>query len=1133
MKLEKEVILRFPFSDPHQQQIYSGLEDIVGPGPAAFYYDACFLMENPGLLKTHVHVVAHLLRELESAMREISLRIAVRPKTLAKRKNNKGAKQRKKESKKSQIRRILASLGIPEGSREGQAWFKLVEELHGLAHRKELDAPRPLEEINDHWEKINLLLGVLVPALRDRFFDWTKTPDKLLEIKTKQADGDIKRLIQVIQEIPNNLRTRQYFFDRLENPEWLQPLWEKGFFKHPPQAKRDEEGSITGFPLWPEARYLARMAKHKPELVAEIISQMDDTDNAWVQTNLLDAMLAMPPRLSAPFVNKVKRWAEQPDWLVPEKIGEVIAHWARGGLADEALEVAKVLFDVIQDKQCAQTRPEPRVRFDMWYYEKILKENYPELVCAAGMPALELLCRLLDKAIKPYWISDDIETSEDFSAFSWRPAIEEHYQNPTNTIEGALVSAVRDAAEHVVRCEKATVEEVVNFLESQRWKVFRRIALHLLRVFADKAQPLVVARLINRKNFDDIGVLHEYALLLRSCFSKLMEEDQAEILAWIENGLDVERLKQRLEEQTGSTPSDEEVVQYKERWQLDWLARIGLENLPKEWQERYRNLAEKYGEPDHPEFLVYTKDGFYGLASPKTEQELKAMSVNEIVEFLKKWVPEEDVLWQTREALGRELATVVQQDPGRFADLADQFEGLDPTYIRAVLNGFRGALEQGKTFNWRKILDLCKWIVSQPLEIPGRQVRVFDADPDWGWTRGAIADLLYAGLENRPGSIPIELREKVWAILEALMKSPVSAEEHVNTYDGSYMDPATLSLNTIRGKALHAVILYALWVRRHLEKEPDSKERLLRGFKEMPEVVETLEAHLDTNQEPSLAVRAVYGQWFPWLVVLDPNWARDNAERIFPRSQNAEAFFEAAWNTYVIFCKPYDNVLNILRQQYRQAVDKIGIERNTRWMADPDEKLAEHLMAFYWRGKLLLDDDIFVAFWEKAPDNIRAHALRFIGSALKQTKEKIPEEILSRLKQLWEWRLKIADERGLSQFEKEIEAFGWWFVSEKFDLDWSLDQLVKSLELVHRIKPSYDVLKALAKMGKASLPRSIKVVRMIAEGDQNGWEIYVSRKDIRAILQAGLQDPIAEEESKKVINYLGSRGFIDFKDLLQ
>ncbi len=49
----------------------------------------------------------------------------------------------------------------------------------------------------------------------------------------------------------------RYFFDRLENPLWLEPLHKQGFFLHPPPPQANE-GSVV-FPPWPESRYLARI----------------------------------------------------------------------------------------------------------------------------------------------------------------------------------------------------------------------------------------------------------------------------------------------------------------------------------------------------------------------------------------------------------------------------------------------------------------------------------------------------------------------------------------------------------------------------------------------------------------------------------------------------------------------------------------------------------------------------------------------------------------------------------------------------------------------------------------------------------------------------------------------------------
>ncbi|GIW90644.1 MAG: hypothetical protein KatS3mg109_1076 [Pirellulaceae bacterium] len=1117
----------FRFSDPRHQRIYKELKEVVGPGPAAFFRDACWLMTNPGQLHSAAHLAAHLLREIESALRTLFRPVVERE-----------GKPEDSRSQKEEIRLILQSIGNTKDAPEERAWFELAEKLHGLAHRRGLDAPRALEEIFDLWEKSQVLLDVLLRAFRERFLTWLRVLDELLA-KPQPIKDDVARLAQ---EIPNNAVTRGYFFDRLENREWLEPLRAKGFFRHPPQPERNEQEGTIRFPPWPEARYLARMARHKPELVAQIIQEMDDTDDAAVLTDLVDALLAMPPNVSGRLVEKAKRWAESPYLLLPKKLGQLISHLAKGGKTEEAMAIARVLLDVLPDPRQQQLAalgepyrlpPEPRARFDTWEYEQILKKHYPDLVGESGLAALKLLCDLLEQTIRLSRTREDDQGPEYFTSF-WRPAIEHHPQNLGHTVMDALVSAVRDGAELLIRAGRATVEEVVNTLEGRRWKVFRRIVLHVLSLFPEQAEPLVAARLTDRSLFEDVGLRHEYVLLLRDHFPRLTLEDQAKILGWIEDGPEVDRRKQRWEEKMGRKPSEEDVARFREIWQRDWLARLGPESLPAEWHERYQGLVKKHGEAEHPEFPVYT-EGWVGPTSPKTADELKAMSVTEIVEFLRTWEPPENMLFESSpKGLGRTLSSVVAEDPGHFAAEAKRFKNLDPTYVSALLSGLREALKQGKTFHWEPVFELSEWVVSQPREIPGRKVDDFDADPDWGWTRKTIADLLSAGFEDHPSGIPIRFRQKVWAILKPLTDDPDPTPEHEQRYGGSNMDPATLSINTTRGEAMHAIVRYALWVQRHLEKEPRSQERLQKGFEEMPEVREVLEAHLDPAREPSLAIRSVYGQWFPWLVLLDPDWARANAAKIFPQDQASEAFFEAAWNTYIAFCSPYDSVWEVLRPFYGVAVDRVGgRSEDTRWLADPDNELAEHLMVFYWRGKLALDDSLLMDFWDKASDDLRAHAIAFIGRALKQTEEDIPAEVMNRLKDLWERRLEAATQAAdQSQFEKEVSAFGWWFASGKLDIGWALDQLLASLKLGRRTQPVHMVLETLSATAHSHPLKSVRCLRRIAQGDPQGWELYAGRDDVRRILQLGMENTDAREETKQLIHCLGSRGFLGFRDLL-
>jgi hypothetical protein len=118
------------------------------------------------------------------------------------------------------------------------------------------------------------------------------------------------------------------------------------------------------------------------------------------------------------------------------------------------------------------------------------------------------------------------------------------------------------------------------------------------------------------------------------------------------------------------------------------------------------------------------------------------------------------------------------------------------------------------------VLSLALWVVEQPAEIPGRKKALMEADPGWEWTRGTIANLLELGFQDRPATIDFAMRELAWSILEPLTGDADPTSEHEAKYGGKNMDPATMAINTGRGKAFNALVAYALWVRRHLDRLP-------------------------------------------------------------------------------------------------------------------------------------------------------------------------------------------------------------------------------------------------------------------------------------------------------------------------
>jgi hypothetical protein len=956
----------------------------------------------------------------------------------------------------------------------------------------------------------------------------------------------IERALALISKRGSNC---EYFFDHLESAAWIEPLYEHGMFQHPPPPKK--EGEFISIPFWPESRYIARMAFTSPKQVLDIILKMPQTDNVRVHEDFIDAACNMPSELAAQWAMTEANWIESQQFLYlnyPEKIGSLIIYLAKNDQISIALDLARSLLEIMPDKKSEADigkeeryglSPTPRVRFDIWQYEQVLVVVFPALVKVSCFDAFILLSDLLDAFIR---LSRGPEISKNYEDYSsiWRPAIEDNDQNLYNTLEDMLVSAVRDNAEQIGLIDADHLTRLIQILESKQWKVFTRIVLHLLRIYADRVPILVANHITHQSFFYDNSTWHEYALLLKASF-KLMQPSQQEIiLSWIEIGPDLGPSIELKGIKEDNKSHDLENEQYKKIWMRDHLALI-KDDLPLDWMKLYENLVEDFGESSHPEFTSYS-EGWIGPTSPKSSEELKSMTVDNVIKFLNSWSSPQEFHVPTPEGLGRVLSNAIANDPERFALEAVRFQGLDPTYVRALVSGLGEAIKKGCCVEWQPILTLCQWVISQPIEIPGRAINHRDADLDWEWTRKEVARLLHRGFEERKGKIPFGFRSICWALLSSLTNDPDPTPADEAIYGGSNMGPATLSINTTRGEAMHALIQYAFWVRQDIIKTKDEDYYNSSGFNEMPEVQEVLEYHLNPHNDPSPAVRSVYGQRFPWLVVLDKEWASKNAARIFPPQTNKESkdLYSAAWETYILFCDIYDNAFEILRENYSDAIEHLAhsIDDRKKYSIESDKRLVNHLVNYYWRGKLNLDDpqSMISRFYVNAPDSLRKYAIEYIGRSLYNAKDKINADILKRLQVLWLKRiddLHIMNKRGTRPTEPI--AFGWWFISGKFNDIWVTEQLKIAIEIAGKIEPDYSVLKQLSKIAaKMQLP-AVECLKILVENENEIRSITLSRSDeTRNILEIAINsnDVKAKKVAKGIIHYLGARGYFGYRDLI-
>ena len=931
-----------------------------------------------------------------------------------------------------------------------------------------------------------------------------------------------------------------YFFSKLESPEWIRPLTEAGFFRDPPPPRVN--GDLVSYPTWPESKYLARMAPVAPNLVADVIGRIPDTDNITVHGDLARAVIHLSPRSMAQWATKEARWVSRQlriEFPLDEALGAVIERLARAGEAAAAMDLARSLLTIrcVPDsgrhgsvrepsqayesgversngESADEEDPEavelaaPMVavlssrivgRLSEYEYRQFVERHVPLLLTHGGISTLEMLSDLLEHAIE----SDKLRR---YDGAIWRPAIEPHAQNKLNEVADALIDAVRDGSMQLVD-SGTEIRSVAAVLGGRRGTIFQRMVVHLAAEQSTGHPEFAAEVALSENRFFDQDLLHEYSRLLGSIFPTLDQEQKSLVFRWIGRGPEF---------RDSFTGGDEERRKWKLHWQAPRLAWI-REHLDGEWKKRCARIVEELGEPEHPDFTSYTTS-WMGPTSPVGVKDLEAMSISEVLGYLASWEPTGDPMSPDREGLARVLEEVVGRSPGEFLSASDSILAMRVRYVVALLRGLCQAIREERIVDWTSVMALLSEISTR-----------YPGDPEW---RGACLEsvrLLGEGLKD--DLIPIGLRSSVWAVIDsAADASDPSPEDDAS----SASDVANQSIATVRGSALHAIIRYALWVYRWM-MDASGADSVALGMNRIPEVRRRLERHLDPATEPSPSVRAAYGQWFPHLALLDADWTEQNVERIFPH--RCPELRDAAWETYLRFCRVYNTPFELLREEYAAAVHRLpgSDERTATTRGHPERRLGEHLLTMAGRGFLCWSDEdaLLRLFFENAKPQDAQGAIGRIGRELGKDEIELPGEALERYRSLTEELLALLEATGRERMG-HLSSLGWWIASGRFDPKWTLAHLGRLIELGGTAKPHFEVMDCLVELSEDHPVETFEVFSTWVNGDRVERRLLLRRsKAARTILGAALANHSSSADARALIHRLGADGYLSFRDLLE
>ncbi len=929
------------------------------------------------------------------------------------------------------------------------------------------------------------------------------------------------------------------FFSEINDQIWIKPLFEKGFFQKPLKVIKNSDG-IT-FPVWVESRYLAKVAPYKGK-VASIIMDVVltwDTDNERVHEDIIDIIMGLPSNKIEPLIEKELEWIEKTPYIymsLPHKFQELINYLSKEGIDEYALKIAKSLLILLPDPKPINMGdnyfvPTPKTKFDRYLYTEIVRETIPNIYKDKPLITTDFLCGLLN-----HWIELRRRNGEHYDySYLWRPQIDKSDERSVYRISDTLVSTIKKISIEYLNDNPKNSNEINDIYEKYSWAIFRRFSMYILQNFPE---PLLLNKyLINYDYFIDTTVYNEYGILLKYRYTELKEEEQNKLLEWVDNGPDIDFIKKshkdRHKKQITDTKLNERIISWKRKKLLPIF-----NSLNKDLKEKYAYiLGDKKEIQDEDIIHFRSSKTWVGPTSPYTVDELKEKSIKDIIQLLKKWKPTEGHMDPSPEGLGRVLKSFITERAQEISKEAHQFIGLEPNYIRGLISGLNDQVKNKEEIHWLPVLKLCDWIMEQRIVIEGREQLSNDWDSydvNWESTRKNIADLFGNGLSGQGPEIPFKYRERIWNVLSELMNDADPTIKREKESLKERWDPFTDSINCTRGEAMHSIIQYGLWCKRSIE----ANRKKLFSFDDAIELSEILTLHLDHRHEKSLAVHSVYGHWFPWLLLLDEKWTNNHVTKIFPLEKIKHDYWKAAWQGYINFRSPYNNVLKYLNKSYNYAINEsigYGDKDEEYYPENTHENLVKHILTYYWRGKIkFTPSGLITKLFNIAPQKLRAYAINFAGISLHESPIPIEDKYLNPLIKLWEWRIKeFNNSDNPSEYIDEISNFGAWFGSGMLDTDWSLCQLEFVLEKCKILTNKEWVFKHLTKIVLSNPKRIIKICKSIFSMDLKPWEIHRWEDEIREILEQinNSGSTYDKREALELIDLLCTLGQFQYRDL--
>ena len=611
----------------------------------------------------------------------------------------------------------------------------------------------------------------------------------------------------LLKRVEEKDELRPLFFRKVKGLKWFDALAERRYFNPetiPKPVPAKEEGYVN-IPFWTVVDYLVKTA---PEL-----SEEKDHDYAQKFLNILTNVTRYAKEND---ISNYRTWwqfaeimSNIPYSLIEDEHLDIVDYWLddiyeRGLVAEEigakwlprllevkddhALQISKKLIEVlykvifIERKYGEKGKQEASLRFDYYHAQKITDKVAGLAGEKIGIDAVLIFDSNLKNILE--------QLGNDSWSSLWQPAIEDHEQNKhREDAENILVQAYRDSLDGYLRANPTEAARYIKDMLDRKYQTLHRLAVFQIgrnyHLFTDIVDRLLVT------TFFESNYRHEMWHFLNSNYLRFTDPQKEKVLEIISG---ITRNDDNGEIRAGATAYNKSI----------WLAAI-KDHGEREALLYQENTKIAKTEPDHPDFSSYISVGWGGPKSPKSLEDLQALSIDELVSEIKNYRDTGGCDEPGLEGLVQVFKQLIKTEPLRFYLHLGKFVDLDLAYIHEIIEAYRDLWSEKAQLPWDDIwqilLGFCNDTISQERfwsRDNAKQRVPFVANRYW--IVSSIGSLLEDGTKSDEYAFNEEYLKDAEEILSYLLDREAGEEFRVDS------DAVSVSVNSPRGRCIQALI---------------------------------------------------------------------------------------------------------------------------------------------------------------------------------------------------------------------------------------------------------------------------------------------------------------------------------------